>query len=803
MAEARRAVEPYPSVNLSSGIDPSQPKGQIKVTHQGISIFVPNPKLILKALLRASYNGYKKVQHAFMPFPVPFALGTIMAAVAYMGTSKSNLAHNVRNSWYANWIWALDSKMPFVKYFTTNQRVAYLTFNTSVGIMTGFTAFHRLLLRTLLCYTGWMTEGRGKMSLKTKLWGLLLSKIYIQGSKVDMRAYQGCLPGQPVPKVSETIRLYLESMEPILSTEEFAQLKADSDKFQKEEGKTLQRYLQYKYCTSTNYVSDWWLDVVYLRDRNSLMINSNYYGLSMPDRLMSTSQVDRAAFIINAMARAANGINRGTHRPMLIQNMVPVCMDQYKYCFATNRTPGAEMDKLVKYDEYESRHVAVYHKGKLYKLKLYSESSGRLLTPNELRVTIQGILDDKEVADAYEAQIPVLTTWNRTKWSECRNKELQTNKVNRKSLDIVESALFYVVLSDEAQDTYTAKGKHYIHNNGRALWMDKSVSFTFTTDGDWGLTGEHSWGDAPAAGHMVEWCLATEVAEKPYDENGILKESKAFQTKIQQGRERLYHAQRLPWMISEGLRANLDEAAAEADKAIADFDLCSQPFRKFGKNVITKQMKCSPDGFIQMAIQLAYFRDQGKFVQTYESAMARLWSEGRTETIRSQTKKSCAFVHAMENPEETNENRWKLLRAACDQHSSNTQQAMIGNGVDRHLFALYVVAIGTKTESPFLLSCLKRGWKLSTSQVPGLQAPYKWPTDKDTHDDYPRPSGGFGPVADDGYGCCYTIIGNKSFHFHVSAKKSAENTDAERFQGRLQQALQDLVALAETDAEKK
>ncbi len=35
-----------------------------------------------------------------------------------------------------------------------------------------------------------------------------------------------------------------------------------------------------------------------------------------------------------------------------------------------------------------------------------------------------------------------------------------------------------------------------------------------------------------------------------------------------------------------------------------------------------------------MALQLAYFRDQGELALTYESAAVRLFNEGRTETIR-------------------------------------------------------------------------------------------------------------------------------------------------------------------------
>ena len=44
-------------------------------------------------------------------------------------------------------------------------------------------------------------------------------------------------------------------------------------------GPRLQRYLRLKWWWSTNYVSDWWEEYVYLRGRAPIMVNSNYYGM--------------------------------------------------------------------------------------------------------------------------------------------------------------------------------------------------------------------------------------------------------------------------------------------------------------------------------------------------------------------------------------------------------------------------------------------------------------------------------------------------------------------------------------------
>lgn len=60
--------------------------------------------------------------------------------------------------------------------------------------------------------------------------------------------------------------------------------------------------------------------------------------------------------------------------------------------------------------------------------------------------------------------------------------------------------------------------------------------------------------------------------------------------------------------------------------------------------------KLSADAYIQMALQLAWYRTRGEFTATYETALTRMFDKGRTETIRTLTRDSRAFVLAMLDP---------------------------------------------------------------------------------------------------------------------------------------------------------
>lgn len=110
---------------------------------------------------------------------------------------------------------------------------------------------------------------------------------------------------------------------------------------------------------------------------------------------------------------------------------------------------------------------------------------------------------------------------------------------------------------------------------------------------------------------------------------------------------------------------------------------------------------------------------------------------------------------------------------ACKQHQRGYQDAMCGKGIDRHLFCLYVVSKYLELDSPFLKEVLSEPWRLSTSQTPHGQTSKM---DLKKHPECISAGGGFGPVADDGYGVSYIIAGEDLIFFHISSKISCPTT---------------------------
>uniref|UniRef100_A0A183SJ20 Carn_acyltransf domain-containing protein n=1 Tax=Schistocephalus solidus TaxID=70667 RepID=A0A183SJ20_SCHSO len=98
-----------------------------------------------------------------------------------------------------------------------------------------------------------------------------------------------------------------------------------------------------------------------------------------------------------------------------------------------------------------------------------------------------------------------------------------------------------------------------------------------------------------------------------------------------------------------------------------------------------KSFGLSCDGFMQIALNYAFYLLSRKFALSAETVPTRLFSNGRTETLRPLTNemKNCLSGHS-----DARDRCIQLLKTACRRHQWLLLHAMTGKGVDRHLHAL-------------------------------------------------------------------------------------------------------------------
>eukprot|EP01134_Creolimax_fragrantissima_P005903 CFRG5903T1 len=671
-----------------------------------------------------------------------------------------------------------------------NVRVTLTTLVSGTTMFMALVYTRRYTIRALLSYTGWLYEGRN-VSLKTKIWGVMLS--IVLGRSPILNSYSTSLPRLPVPALEKTVARYLESVEGPLDATQKAEISALAKGFLANEGPRLQRFLRAKSWLAENYVSDWWEKYVYLMSRGSLMINSNYYVCDIAYITPTNNQVSRAAVLMYGAIRFKTMLERETLPPIIMRGLVPLCMKQYERLFSSTRIPGDEMDEIKKFRPDESKHVVVMVNGSYFVLYLYTRL-GAPLQAFEIEIQLQKIVEDSKLLKPSdrEGRIPSLTGWERSKWAKIRSAFFRYG-VNKQSLDWIERAMFFVVLDSDSPATLHDMGKLGLHGTGYNRWFDKSFTLMVYANGKAGLNGEHAWADAPILGHMWEYCLFVENVEGWYNSQGRCV------VPMKTACRNLPRPLSLAWsMTALPLRDAIDDACAFTAKECADLHLYISEFNVFGKDEI-KKCKISPDGFVQQALQLAFYRMHGFTPQTYESSMTRMYQAGRTETVRSATPESTAFIRAMIKDIGTREDKVKLLHKATAKHQLISREAMTGQGCDRHLFALYVTSKGIGTESKFLEKALGAQWTLSTSQQPQTQCNGMW--DESMTHAYNSPGGGFGPVSDDGYGVSYLVVDRYIF-FHVSSKYSNADTDSEKLSMAIAKALEDIRDICELSIEK-
>lgn len=756
---------------------------QFAVTDEGISIHFD--RTAVKSALRSFVNMYRKrylkmrtalLKGVFPASPLSLVVALFVVFGLYFGGVDPTYGLMRWITGFAGWFGYSSS---FLRVFVL------LMEGLSLWVL--FSYLQRYMLKALLMYKGWMYDPRGQRSLSTKIWAILV-QLVTGPFRPTLYSYQNSLPRQPVPPLEDTCARYLKSVQPLMEDKEFDEMKILVDQFKNGPGKKMQRYLYLKSWWATNYVTDWWEQYVYLYGRSSIMINSNYYACDNMKAVSKLLPASRAGMLTHSAMRMKRDIENERLKPLIIMGLIPLCSAQYERVFGTCRIPGQEADKILHCSGAESRFIVVNNMGHWFKVPLYHKN--KLLEPIEIEWQMEQILNDTSEVGPGEEHLAALTAHDRKSWAIAREQYFSKG-INRDNMEAIEKAAFVIFFDEKSPDLeskdsedgdingLTSYCKDLLHGNGYSRWFDKSFTAVIYANGKMGLTTEHAWADAPICGHMLEYCC-NEERNILYRPDGHCRGEMRFTPP---------QPQRLHWDLPPMAISRIEAALKSAQEQIADLDLYVLEHDTFGKGDV-KKCKISPDAFVQMALQLAYYRDAGnKFCLTYEASMTRLYLEGRTETVRPVTIESAAFVKAMCNPSATKEERKRLLYTAVEKHALSYKLAMTGKGIDRHLFCLYVMSKYLKIESPFLAKVLGEPWRLSTSQTPTQQ------TGKLDYNSYPdriAAGGGFGPVTKDGYGVSYVFPGDYVIYFHVSSFNSSPSTDSRRFARRIQESMKEM-----------
>jgi carnitine O-acetyltransferase len=562
------------------------------------------------------------------------------------------------------------------------------------------------------------------------------------------------LPRVPLPTLDESCDRFLEWCAPLLTAAQLAETEAAVAAFREPggAGPILQTALE-DYDASPGVRS--WLDTFwsrrYLGRRDRIALNANFFFLLQDADLVGTSpqdrQIERAAGLI--AAAVAYKLRLDVEEiPPIIQRGQALSMGQQKFLFSATRIPGVIQDTVrVPYSHEwpgpsRESFIVVFYQGTLHRMEVLGPE-GQPYAVDDLMAGLRAI-----TKSGITSTSPVghLTTKARADWAASRQALLACAPDNAGALDTIERALFCVCLDDVTPTSTLEACDLLLHGNSGNRWFDKAISFIVFGGGLAGINGEHCGLDGTTMLAFIDTLMTTPVAA-------------------------LGRSQGLPlsgpieFTLDDGLRADIAAAAASFADYADNTASTTVSFTDFGTER-AKALRMSPDGFVQMAYQLAHRRSRGFVGATYESIATRHWQNGRTEAMRVVTPEVLRFVAAMDDPAMDAVIRRELFRAAVEKHIQRARECQAGKAPEQHLWELMLIherrgeALGI-TETPALGQ--SPGWLvmrddyLSTSSVPSTHIRYV----------------GFGSTSNHCIGIAYVLLPDR-LNLYLSTPRAVE-----------------------------
>ncbi|BGP44013.1 carnitine O-acetyltransferase yat1 [Rhodotorula kratochvilovae] len=529
---------------------------------------------------------------------------------------------------------------------------------------------------------------------------------------------QGLLPKLPVPPLEDTLKRYLNALEGLQTPAEHERTKKVVEDFQKNEGPELHHRLKEYASSRASYIEEWWTES-YLSHSESVVLSLNPFFILEDDPTPARgNQLMRATSLILASLGFIHDLRTGQLEPDSFRGTA-LDMSQYQKLFGTARIPTRTGCRLQ--IDSESRHIVVLSRGQFYWFDVLDSKNRPALTERALLSNLTAIVSDaartppNQVA---QSALGVLSTERRATWAGHRS-HLMKNEGNAMCLDVLDKALFVVALDDTSPETKSEMcnnmlcGTYKLEKGVQVgtctnRWYDK-LQIIVAANGAAGVNFEHSGVD----GHTVLRYVADVYTElilrfarsinsaattlfkakvSPWAKGG--PGSKAppapADVKGEEPEEIDTAPKKLEWIMTPELKMAVRFAETRLSDLICQNEAVALEFDSYGKNAIT-QHGFSPDAFVQMAYQAAYFSLYGRIECVYEPAMTKAFLHGRTEAVRSVTPESVAFVKTFCS-EASPKEKIAALRKACKAHTELTKACAKGLGQDRILYAMYCLA---------------------------------------------------------------------------------------------------------------
>ncbi|PXA76669.1 choline/carnitine O-acyltransferase [Auritidibacter sp. NML100628] len=532
----------------------------------------------------------------------------------------------------------------------------------------------------------------------------------------------------PLPHLDDTLDTLRHALRALLAGEEFAHAEKIIDSFRTRNGPILQSQLEQlasrAEATGTNWMSDYWYSS-YLAVREPLMLASNVaFQIEIPSEKTGSARV---ADLVHRLLRFHLIQARGEMPEEIDARGSRITMNQWFTFNGGIRTPQVDEDVIEPCSlDAREREIGVFYRGQLHAVTV-TDQTGALVTPTQLRVAIDQILDEAHTApQAQQAQQPNFADISALGSSFLAEHlpALRAVGDNEHTYQRLKNLLFTVDITDD--DLPQATELRNVTFRAGAAWVYKPISYQVGLHHDWlCMEVEHTAVDGATLVTALERIQHLDREPTTTDPH---QPELAYEP--------------LTWEFTDEFLATFTPEVEEYHEQASHYQVEIIEVDRL-LPVENYPMKLSRDACAQLMMSTAQYLTFQHVRAVYEAVDMREFRAGRTECLRAATPEAVRFATALAQGDATE----NLLIDALNAHRIWVKKCKAGAGMDRHLQLLEATAIADNTlmaSDPFFTDPAIRSVRrdfLSTTSVGGPEQIIRY---------------AFAPTIPEGFGISYT-----------------------------------------------
>lgn len=474
----------------------------------------------------------------------------------------------------------------------------------------------------------------------------------------------------PVADKRETLQKFLEWVKPLIDDEEYKKTVLMTEEYlNSKQSDHIHEFLLKKASDVNNsWLVEWWIKYMYLSSRGPVTPECNAPMIYNNENLKKYNPIEIISIISYAIATVYLEVKKNGN---LIndQQFTPkktFSLDQLIYLFASFREPNKTFDTYYTNDEV-STFIVIYKNNIAYKLEVIRDNE--VVDLNEIYVNVKNIIENN---NKQKIGFNFITSHTNRDEAKTLLDNLINNDKNKKSYKDLKDSIVTIAYDDfEAKDEKSIF-KNFLNAEDFNRLHGKCLLVQVSKDKNVVLCADHTMADGG-----TEIYLMNRISQF-FDQKPSLKEVRLMP-----------HVEEIKFDINQEQLTQLEKVHNNFINYINNVDIIFVESKIFNKNTLKELNLVSADAIIQLMYQIAQYKTNKKFFNTYVAVDVRNFFKGRTECVRPISEYSKEFaIDFVENKIKDKTIAYKKLEAIQNEHYKRSKECQAGKGINRYMLGI-------------------------------------------------------------------------------------------------------------------